>query len=119
MSHSSPEVIAKILALLPGSSIKRVARDVGVDEKTVRRAQRRYLPDFVSPGHEERTRPPTEQEPAQATRARPGTVEKVAVMASRLAQGEPLHHLGDAPVEYRPHRGSRPLDMPVLEIVPQ
>jgi hypothetical protein len=34
--------------------------------------------------------------PGQPTTAMPGTVEKVAVMATRLERDEPLHHPDDA-----------------------
>jgi hypothetical protein len=34
--------------------------------------------------------------PGQPTKAMPGTVEKVAVLATRLERDEPLHHPGDA-----------------------
>ena len=49
--------------------------------------------DYILHSREMRFEPPTQ---TKATAAKPGSIEKLRVMAQRYGAGQPLHHPSDA-----------------------
>jgi len=135
MAAKSPEIVARVVELIPTMPLKAIARELGIARETVRAIRNRHLPHLAR--HTVNAvwgqRGSGNADEFKHTDAIPGTEKKVGVMAARMKAGNPLWHPGDmqgclpppALHEDKLHqeRGwgfrDRPLDMPVLTLADQ
>lgn len=127
----SPEVVARVLELIPTTPVKAIARKLGIAADTVRTIRNRHFPHLARhAANAEWSRREDGAARAEPTEALPGTAAKIEALAARVMEGQPLWHPGDAQGCLPPPELSyiqafkngvrlrdNPLDMPVLTIV--